>query len=94
MSKGYPVSKTQQMVLEALKLTAKDFTDADRIFANYGFTVTAKRDGKNTVPVIVMLPTEKAYSGLAYSEYADSNYDNGIEYKHIDLSPVAQWLQK
>ena len=86
--RNYPVGKAQQMVLDALNLTARDFSEANRIFENLGIVVSSKRQGRRSVPVITVKDRlggafNAAGEGVEYREYAD-----------VDLSAVAQWVEE
>jgi hypothetical protein len=89
MAKGYPTSKTQDMVLAALNLTATDFADAERQFAQYGLVVGSKRVGRSVEPEIRMRDTEFG----AFNQYGEGETWEA-EYKQIDLAPIAQWIVK
>ena len=88
MARSYPVGAAQQMVLDALNLTARDFSEANRIFENLGIVVSSKRQGRRSVPVI----TVKSRIGGGFNVA-----DEGVEYRkyhNIDLSAVAQWVEE
>lgn len=87
MAQGYPVGAAQRMVLNALRLTAADFEEANRIFAQHGLEVTSKRVGRSSVPVIRRL----AQAGGAFNAYGEGEtWQNS--FKPVDLAAVAQWL--
>jgi len=84
---SYPVGKAQQMVLDALGLTAKDFSEASKIFEDLGISVGSKRQGRSSVPVVTV---EDRFSG-GFSAAGD-----GFEYrKHQDhdFSAIEQWIE-
>jgi len=85
--KAYPLSKTQEKVLEALGLTAADFSEAEQIFSELGLVVTSKREGRYTVPVIRVLDRHgggfnAAGEGVAFDQYPDA-----------DFGAIEQWLE-
>lgn len=51
-NKDYPVGKAQQIVLDALGMTATGFDDAASKFKELGITVSSKRQGRTSVPVV------------------------------------------
>ena len=85
---NYPISKTQKMVLDALNLTANDFSDADRIFADHGIVVSSKRVGRATEPVVSRL----ASHGGGWNPGGDGE-EYTVNYKSIDLAPISQWMK-
>ena len=84
--RDYPVSKTQQMVLDALHMTARGFGDAERKFAELGLVVASKREGRSTVPVVKikdrMAGGWEDGSGVSYEQYQD-----------IDTAALEQWIE-
>ena len=92
MSRGYPTSKVQDIVLNALGVNIKDFAEAERWFKAHGFSVTPIRDGRTTRPEIRMLATED--SGAGVGEYIDDSCSWPINYEPVDLAPVAQYIVK
>ena len=87
MSKSYPVGKAQQMVLDALGLTAKDFSEANQIFEGLGITVGSKREGRSSVPVVTVKDRfgdgfNAAREGVVYREHKDH-----------DFSAIEQWIE-
>src|SRR4051812_23968529 len=58
MNRQYPVGKAQQMVLDALNLTASGSGDADAKFAEIGIVVSSKREGRTSKPQITILSRE------------------------------------
>lgn len=85
--RAYPTGVAQDKVLEALGLTATDFDDANRIFAEIGIVVTSKRVGRSSEPVI----TRKSTSGAGWNGNGDAD-EWKVSYKQIDLAPVAHWI--
>lgn len=85
----FPVGKAQQQVLDALNLSARSFQDAERIFAAHGLTVSTKRAGRISVPVIRQLDSE--IGGWELGGYSGSS--ERVRYQQIDLTPVAQWVE-
>lgn len=85
---NYPISKTQKMVLDALNLTANDFSDADRIFADHGIVVSSKRVGRATEPVVSRL----ASHGGGWNVGGDGE-SYKISYKGIDLTAISHWMK-
>lgn len=82
--RDYPVGKAQQMVLDALGLTATGFGDAERIFNEIGIAVASKREGRTSVPVV----TNRQIAGGVGPD--------GEGWSHrvskFDLTPIAQWF--
>ena len=87
--KGFPVGKTQAMVLNALGLNADSFQAADALFAEYGLTVSSKRVGRSVEPEIRLLP----HTGGSRNEYGEGD-SWANSYKPIDLAPVEKWIVK
>jgi hypothetical protein len=85
----FPVGKAQQQVLDALGLMANTHAEAVELFRVYGFEVSSKRVGRASEPVIKMLDTICG----GFSTDGDG-YATEITYKEIDLSLVAQWIEK
>ena len=86
---NYPVGKVQQMVLNALVLTASDFGEAERIFEQHGLIVTSKRQGRTSIPEIHLA----ARTGGAFNRDGEGETWN-IDYKTVNLSTIKQWLVK
>lgn len=85
--KPYPTSKTQDIVLKALGLTAADFGEAEQIFKRVGLVVTSRRQGRSTMPVIQVLDRK----GGAFNAHGE-----GVEfdqYPAIDTSTIEQWIE-
>jgi len=83
---NYPISKTQKMVLEALGMTAKDYTDADKKFADIGITVRSIRQGRTSVPAI----TVTGFGG-GWTADGDGESWSGAT---VNLDAVRQWIEK
>ena len=84
---SYPVGKAQQMVLDALGLTARDFSEANDIFKKLGIVVGSKRQGRSTVPVVTVKDRfdggfSAAGDGFEYRKYDDA-----------DFSAIEQWIE-
>ncbi len=88
MAKAFPTSVAQDKVLAALNMTATDFTDAERIFAEIGIVVTSKRVGRSSEPVV----SRKASDGGGWNVDGDGE-SYKISYKDTDLTPLAQWMK-
>lgn len=89
MQKHFPVGATQAKVLKALGLTADNFDHANAIFDHYGITVSSKREGRETVPVIRFRETtDGAFNAYGEGETWD------IPAEPIDLTPVVQWMSE
>jgi len=79
--KDYPVGKAQQMVLDALKLTAGGHSDANRIFESLGLVIASKREGRKSVPSITVLDRDggafnAAGEGVTWQQYPDANFES------------------
>lgn len=85
--KESPVGVAQEKVLSALRLTAENFQDANRIFSAIGISVSSKRVGKSSEPVVRMMET--TFGGWNAGGDGES-YD--AEYRNIDLTPIKQWI--
>lgn len=85
--KDYPVGAAQQIILNALSLTATGFTDADRQFEKLGLVVSYRREGRQSVPVV----TVKSRFGGGFS---GGDGDSWREYDNVDLSAIQQWISK
>ena len=85
----YPISKASMLVLAALDIDAAGLngqSHADQIFAAIGISVSSKRQGRSSVPVV-----EKIGGGS--SRNAGGDYDVWQSpADDIDLSAVAQWM--
>ncbi len=88
MAKAFPTSVAQDKVLAALNMTATDFTDAERIFAEIGIVVTSKRVGRSSEPVV---SRKDGYGGGWNVDGDGESYK--ISYKDTDLTPLAQWMK-
>ena len=87
MARNYPVGKVQQMVLDALNITAKDFSEAERIFKDLGIAVGSKRQGRSSVPVVTVEDRfgggfNAAREGVVYRKHQDH-----------DFSAIEQWIE-
>lgn len=87
MSKDFPVGKAQQVVLNALGLTADGFIEANKIFADHGLIVGSRREGRASVPVVNLKET----SGGGFNDDGEGEAWE-IEYKPVDFSKIAQWM--
>lgn len=84
--RAYPVGKTQQLVLDALNLTAANFTEAKKIFEDLGLVVASKREGRKTIPVITVLDRQ----GGAFNAGGDG--EEFTLYQDIDTTAIEQWI--
>lgn len=90
MQRQYPVGKAQQMVLDALGLTATGSSDANAQFEKIGIVVTSKREGKSVIPQIVV------------KDRTDGGWDNGEGYSFTayrkltqsEFKAIEQWIVK
>ena len=85
--RAYPVGKAQAQVLEALGLTAADFTEANRIFEELGLVVTSKRQGRQSVPVVQVLDR----TGGGFN--AEGEGETWSQYPGADFSAIEQWIE-
>lgn len=86
--RDYPVGKAQQMVLDALNLTASGSSDANRIFESLGLIVASKREGRKSVPSITVLDRE----GGAFN--IDGEGETWQQYPDADFTNIQQWIEK
>lgn len=86
---NYPVSATQQKVLNALGMTAMDFQDAEKVFDAIGIEVSSKRVGRSTEPVIRM----KSRFGGGWNAGGDGSAWSNT-HKQADLDTISQWIVK
>ena len=87
MAAGFPVGKTQKIVLDALGITGVAwFGQAEQKFEDLGIIVTSKRVGRGVEPRI----TVKSRMVGGFTE--DGDGDSWREYADVDLSAVQQWI--
>jgi hypothetical protein len=89
MAKHYPVGKAQQIVLDALDLSADSFGEADKIFAEYGLMVIAKRQGRKSVPEVYLL--DATIGG--WTPGGDGTAQD-VKYKEIDFNLIKEWIKE
>ena len=87
MNKDYPVGAAQWKVLEALGLTAKGFSEANAIFEKLGISVSSKRVGRSSEPVVSLAAS---VSG-GFNAYGEGE-THTTTFTAIDLTPVFQWM--
>ena len=80
-------SKTQDMVLKALGLSASSYGQAEKMFEEHGIIVASKRVGRSVQPEIRMRET----SGGGFIAGEGSSYD--INYKPLDTEKIKQWIK-
>lgn len=85
--RDYPTSKAQQMVLDALGLTASGYGDAERKFKALGLNVVAVRIGRKSIPAITKL------DGGIGGFHNEDGWSGMIEFSQVDLSKVSQWME-
>jgi hypothetical protein len=85
-NRSYPVGSAQQKVLDALGLTAADHSEASRIFENLGITVSSRREGRASVPVV-----REVFTGGGFNAYGEGEEVFGGA--KVDLSKVSQWMK-
>ena len=91
MAKDYPLSKTQQTVLNALGLTAQNWHEAEELFAKHGLAVEAKRQGRSYVPQITKLATIETGGGWNVGGDGES-YEITHEFEPVDFTEIQQWM--
>ena len=79
--RGYPVSKAQQTILDALGIAATDHGDAERIFESLGLVVASERQGRKSIPVVTILDRNDggfnaSGEGVTYEKYPTVNFEN------------------
>jgi hypothetical protein len=84
--KDYPVGKAQQMVLDALRLTATGHGDASRKFEQMGLVVASKRQGRTSVPSITRRPATEG--GM----HAGDGWSQAVDFGDVDFDKISQWL--
>lgn len=85
---NYPVGKAQQIVLDALGMTAADHSEASQKFEELGIVVSSRREGRTSVPVVIV----KDRFGGGFNAGGDG--EEWRNYKDVDLSNISQWIQK
>lgn len=88
IDRDYPTGVAQDVILKALGLRASGFKDAVRIFAKIGITVSSKRVGRSSVPVVTRL--DPYGGGWNAGGDCDGSYNN---YESADLSKISQWIK-
>jgi len=86
--RDYPVGTAQQIILDALNLTATGHKDADNKFKALGLVVASQRQGRRSVPAITVLPRQ----GGGFNAGGDG--DEWTEYDEIDTTAIEQWIVK
>ena len=84
--RDYPVSKAQQMVLDALGMTASGYSDAQDKFEELGLVVSSKRQGRSSVPAITVKSRETGGWNPGGDGWSGRQYDD------IDTSAIEQWI--
>ncbi len=82
----YPVGKAQQMVLDALGLTATGNGHAQEIFKSLGLVVSSKRIGRKSVPSISLIDAN--VGGM----HNGDGWSDTVEFESVDLDKVSQWI--
>jgi len=88
MAKDYPTSVAQDQVLEALGMTATGYSDAAKKFEKLGLVVSSRREGRKSVPVVMV----KDRIGGGFTE--DGDGEEWEVYPSADLSAIEKWVQK
>ena len=91
MARDLPVGKAQQQVLTALGApdTIQTWTEAKAFFDGLGLTVTAKRQGKTSVPVVII----KDRMGGGFTRSGDG--DTWTQYPNLtpeQSNAIAPWV--
>jgi len=85
--KDYPVGKAQQMVLDALNVTATGHGDAKKIFEDLGLVVSSKREGRKSVPSITVLDR---FAGTLNAEGEGETWQ---QYEESNFESIQQWIE-
>lgn len=83
----YPVGKAQETVLKALGISANNNGHAEAIFTALGISVSSKRVGRSSVPVVAQLETV----GGGWNPGGDGDSWT-ISLPDVDLSSLARWM--
>jgi hypothetical protein len=83
-----PPGKAQQIILEALQITADSFGHANAIFYKIGITVLATRQGRHSVPV-VRINREIGAARNEGGDFDEWDYSNA---NGLDLSAISEWM--
>src|SRR3990170_8661582 len=86
----FPTKSYQDKVLSALSLQAQGCGHADQIFAALGMKVGFKRVGRNTVPVVKILPRNHSYEIGGWNPGGEDGWSENVKitYPDIDFSSV------
>ena len=82
----YPVGKAQQMVLDALNMTAANHREAEHLFESLGIVVASKRQGRTSVPAITIKSRQIGGFDASGDGWSDTKY------AAIDTSAIEQWI--
>ena len=87
-TKQYPVGKAQQQVIDALGITVKvnGHSHAQQIFDEIGISVSSKRNGRTSVPVV-----SKTSIGGGFNAYGEGEESFSLS-NRVDLSSISQWM--
>jgi len=84
----YPVGKAHETVLKALGISANSNGHAEAIFTALGISVSSKRVGRSSVPLVVQLETV----GGGWNPGGDGDSWT-ISQPNVDLSALAEWMK-
>lgn len=83
----YATGKAQQIVLDALGIkNCAGHSHAQRIFDAIGITVSNRRVGRKSIPVVY-----KAGGGSARNDYGDYDVWQSPS-ENVDLSAISEWM--
>ena len=85
--RDYPVGKAQQIVLDALGITATGHSDATQKFDDLGIAVSSKRQGRKSVPVV----SEKGEGSQRNYGGDFDTWDSGAS--KATLSKLSEWME-
>ena len=86
MQKHFSTTRAQDVVLTALGATAANMDAANALFAALGITVTAKRVGRISEPVVTFASERVTANAWGEGE------DDFSTPAHVDLSVLAPWM--
>ncbi len=80
--KHYPVAGDQKTILDALGITANNFSHAEAIFRELGIAITGNKQDGSCDPIV-----ERKRFGLSHGEWGEPLPD-------VDLSAIEQYMRE